>query len=440
MSQGTIAAVDQGALPATASVVVIGAGQAGLQCAASLREAGFQGRLALLDDEGCLPYRRPPLSKEFLLGQAAEAQLHFRSQEALAALSLDFVPGRAAHAIDRERRQVACSDGTRLDYDHLVIATGARARQLQVPGAGLEGVCGLRTLDDARRLQQRLRPGLRAVVVGGGFIGLEFAAVAAALGCSVTVVESADRVLARAVSHPVSDYLQQRHREAGVDILTGRGVALLRADGAGTKVAGVELDDGRELPADLVLVGIGAQPNVEIASAAGLPGSQGIEVDARLLTADPWISAIGDVAAFALPRLQVSGRIESVQNAADQARYVAGRLMGKAAGDYTALPWFWSNQGQERLQIAGLRPAPCREVVRGDPASGGFSVFLYSSCGSLHAVESINQPRVYMLARRLLGEGGDLPEDLAGDPDRDLHEWFASRAARKAAGQPALTE
>lgn len=427
-------------MPSTASVVVIGAGQAGLQCAMSLREGGFRGRLALLDDEGCPPYRRPPLSKEFLQGRAGEAQLQFRSREALAALSLDFVPGRSARAINRDRRQVACNDGGRLDYDHLVIATGARALALQVPGAGLDGVCRLRTLDDARRLRQRLRPGLRAVVAGGGFIGLEFAAVAAAMGCRVSVVERAERVLARAVSGPVSDYLQRQHRQAGVEVLTGRSVASVHADGTGGAVAGVELDDGRILQADLLLAGVGAQPNQEIAAAAGLPARDGIEVDARLLTADPRISAIGDVAAFPLLRSRARGRIESVQNAADQARYVAGRLLGKAHGGYAALPWFWSNQGQERLQIAGLRPGRCREVIHGDPDSGGFSVFLYSSSGRLRAVESINQPRVYMLARRLLGEGGDLPEDLVADPGRDLHAWYASRAARQTAARPVPTE
>lgn len=405
------------------TVVVVGTGQGGFQAAASLREEGFEGRVVLLGDEPDLPYQRPPLSKAYLTGKAGAELVRLRPERFYAEHRIELRAGERAAAIDRAGRQVVLASGEeRLPYDHLVLATGAHNRALPVTGGGLDGVFQLRSLAEAEALRRRLDVARRAVVVGAGFIGLEFAAVAAGRGLQVTVVEAAARVMARAVSAPVSDAFRATHERLGVRVALGAAVVeILGADG---RVTGVATADGRQLPADLVLVGIGVLPNTGLAAEAGLAIANGIVVDEHLLTRDPAISAIGDCAAF--PCRHAAGgaptRLESVQNAVDQARCVAARLAGRPA-PYASLPWFWSEQGPLKLQIAGLTTPHDRAVPRGDPAKvgegGGFSVFCFRG-GELVGVESVNRPLDHILARKLLAGGAGLAPEQAADPDFDL--------------------
>lgn len=394
-----------------ASVVVVGAGQGGQQTAASLRERGYTGRITLISDEDALPYERPPLSKDYLKGRVDEARLWLRPATYYVRHAIDLVHG-AVSDIDRAARTVRLADGSAYAYGHLVLATGARPRALDVPGAGLRGVHTLRTARDAAALRGSLDGARRAVVIGAGFIGLEFSAVARESGCAVTVVEALDRPLARVVGARTAEHFTRLHREAGALLLFGRGVAALHGDRRGG-VRAVELTDGTRLPADLVLVGVGAVPRTELAAAAGLPVDGGITVDSRLLTGDPRVSAIGDCAAFPQVRSGSRLRLESVQNAVGHARLVAERLTG-APDPYDELPWFWSDQFATTLQIAGVAEGHDTEVVLGDDPDA-FSVLLFRG-EELRAVESVNRPADHMAARRLLERRVEVHPDDAAAP------------------------
>lgn len=400
------------------TLIIVGAGQAGFQAAASLREEGFEGRLILLGEEPGLPYQRPPLSKAYLTGKADAELVRLRPEHFYAEHRLELRSGEPAAAIDRTGRQLVLASGERLPYDHLILATGARNRALPVAGGTLDGVFQLRSLAEAEALRQRLDAARRVVVIGAGFIGLECAAVAAQHGLDVVVIEAACRVMARAVSPPVSDVFRATHERLGTRFALDTAVAeILGADG---RVAGVATADGRRFPADLVLAGIGVLPNTNLAAEAGLAVANGIVVDDLLLTRDPAISAIGDCAAFPCRHAGDGGvvRLESVQNAVDQARCVAARLAGRPA-PYASLPWFWSEQGPLKLQIAGLTVPHDRAVLRGDPAQGSFSVFCFRG-GALIGVESVNRPLDHILARRLLARGAELTPAQAADPGFDL--------------------
>lgn len=399
------------------NVVVIGTGQGGFQLASSLRDEGFGGRIVLLGDEPGLPYGRPPLSKAYLLGKADEAGLLLRNAAFFAERRIELRPETRVVAVERDARQVLLSTGEALGYDHLVLATGARNRPLPVPGAELDGVVQLRTLADAEAIRLRLAGLGRAVVVGAGFIGLEFAAVAASLGIAVTVLEATARPMSRALSLPMSDFFREAHERAGVELQFG--AVVNRITGEGGRATGVETADGRHFAADLVLVAIGVVPNMELAAETGLAVANGIVVDSLLSTADPAVSAIGDCAAYPSPFAGgAPTRLESVQNAVDHARTVAARLVGRSA-PYAAVPWFWSDQGPLKLQIAGLPVPHADTVLRGDPATGGFSVFCYEG-GRLLGVESVNKPADHMIARRLLSKGLAITPDEAGDLGLDL--------------------
>lgn len=330
--------------------------------------------------------------------------------------------------IDRAGRRVVLASGEALAYDHLVLALGARNRALPVPGAELDGVVQLRTLGDAEGLRRRLEGAREAVVVGAGFIGLEFAAVAAARGVAVTVVEATDRPMARSLSPEMSAFFRNAHERQDVRFVFG--ATVVRVLGADRRATGVETADGQRFPADLVLVGIGVVPDAELAAEAGLAVADGIVVDERLATGDPAISAIGDCARHPC-RFAAGGgpvRIESVQNAVDQARCVAVRLAGRSAEPYGAMPRFWSDQGALKLQIAGLATPHDRAVARGDPAQGAFSVFCFRG-GRLVGVESANRPLDHVLARKLLANGTDLSSEQAGDPLFDLKAHAAAPRA-----------
>jgi 3-phenylpropionate/trans-cinnamate dioxygenase ferredoxin reductase component len=396
-------------------VPIVGAGHAGFQLAASLRQHGFGERIALINDEGHLPYQRPPLSKAYLKGEGRPDSLMFRPDKFYHDQNIDLISDRAV-SIDRTRRKLLLASGASLDYWHLVLATGARNRLLDIPNANLEAVRYLRILDESEALRQRISSGQRVVVIGAGFIGLEFAATARAKGLEVDVIELGTRVMARAVTAEISEFFQQRHTAAGIRIHLGVQVTSIEADGG--KVTGVSLSDGRHIPSDLIVVGVGVLPNVELAAEAGLPVASGIIVDEHLLTADPNISAIGDCALYASPRFGASLRLESVQNATDHARCVAARLTGDAKA-YDGLPWFWSDQGPDKLQIAGLTTGYDRVVVRGDRAQGAFSAFCYKS-GQLVGIESVNRAGDHMFGRRLLAANGSITPEQAADTGFDL--------------------
>jgi len=402
------------------AVLIVGAGHAGFQVAASLRQAGYKDRVAIINDEAHLPYQRPPLSKAYLKGTGGPDTLMFRPQKFFGDQKIELISDRAV-SIDRAGRKLKLASGNTLDYGHLVLATGARNRLLDIPNAKLPNVRYLRILDDSEDLRARIASSRRVVVIGAGFIGLEFAATARIKGLEVDVLELAGRVMARAVTAEVSDYFQKRHAEAGVRIHLGVMATSIEADG--DKITGVSLSDGRHIPADLVVVGVGVLPNVELAAGAGLPTASGIIVNDRLLTADPAISAIGDCALFESPRFGGSLRLESVQNATDHARCVAARLTGDDK-PYDGQPWFWSDQGDDKLQIAGLTTGYDQVVMRGDPAQKAFSAFCYRA-GKLVGIESVNRAGDHMFGRRFLGLDRQLAPEKAADPSYDLKAALA---------------
>jgi 3-phenylpropionate/trans-cinnamate dioxygenase ferredoxin reductase subunit len=396
-------------------VLIVGAGHAGFQVAASLRQQGFGERIGLINDEAHPPYQRPPLSKAYLEGNRGPDSLAFRSDRFYREQNIDLIEGRAV-AISRASRQLRLASGSSLHYGHLVLATGSRNRLLDIPNAHLDGVHYLRTLDETEALRQRIASGKRVVVIGAGFIGLEFAATARAKGLEVDVVELGDRVMARAVTAEVSEFLQRRHSAAGINIHFG--VQVTRIESNAGEVAGVSLSDRRHISADLVVVGIGVLPNVELAAEAGLPVASGIIVNERLLSPDSSISAVGDCALFASVRFGRALRLESVQNATDHARCVTARLIGNAKS-YDGLPWFWSDQGADKLQIAGLTAGYDRVVVRGDRDEGSFSAFCYKF-GRLVGIESINRASDHVFGRRILALNRSIEPEQVADTSFDL--------------------
>ncbi|KAI5913341.1 NAD(P)/FAD-dependent oxidoreductase [Thauera sp. 2A1] len=404
------------------SVVIVGAGHGGVQVAISLRQEGFGGRIVLVNDEPGLPYQRPPLSKAYLLGKINATAMLFRPETFYADQRIELVHDRVA-AIDRQNRRVMLDSGSALDFGHLVLATGAHNRPLNVPGSTLGGIFGIKTKADADFLSPLVKQARNVVVIGAGFIGLEFAAVAAAEGAAVEVLELGDRPMARAVSPQMSELFRAAHQGCGVKFNFRTGLAEL--EGEDGKVSAVTTSDGRRLPAELVVYGIGVIPNVQLALEAGLDIDNGIRVNSSLLTSDPHISALGDVAAF--PCVQNGEnltRLESVQNAVDQGKLIAARLVGKPA-PYTALPWFWTDQGNLKLQIAGLSIGADNYVTLGDAAAQQLSVLCFRG-EELIAVESCNRPGDHVFARKILARPPALTPAAAAAPDFDLKAWEAA--------------
>jgi len=406
------------------SVVIVGAGHGGFQVASSLRQEGFGGRIVLVNEEPGLPYQRPPLSKAYLLGKINSTTMLFRPEQFYIDQRIELVHAKV-QAIDRQNRRVALVSGAQLDYDHLVLATGAHNRPLNLPGAELENVYGIKTKADADALAPLVKEAKNVVVIGAGFIGLEFAAVAAAEGAAVEVVELSDRPMARAVSPQMSNLFRQAHEAWGVKFRFRTGVSALQAgEGQGGKLGAVQTSDGKRLPADLVVFGIGVVPNVGLALDAGLEIENGIRVNPNLLTSDPHISALGDVACFpCVHNGERATRLESVQNAVDQGRLIAARLMGKPA-PYAALPWFWTDQGPLKLQIAGLAVGADNFVTLGDAATRQLSVLCFRG-EELLAVESCNRPAEHMLARKILSRPPALTPVMAAALGFDLKAWEA---------------
>lgn len=406
-------------------IVIVGGGQAAYQLVASLRDEGYGGSIRLLGAELHLPYQRPPLSKSYMSGEVDAASLQFQAHAYYARHDVQVATGTRVTRIDRAGSWVETSAGEHVPYAHLVLATGARNRELPCATGLAHGVFGLRSLDDARAIREQLGALRRVVVIGAGFLGLEFAAVAAAKGVAVTVVEASATLMSRVVCEPVGHAFQHHHEALGVRFILGTTVARIRT--ATGKVVGVETTDGREAEGEAVVVSIGVHPNSELAAEAGLPTRNGVVVDRFLATEDPRISAIGDCASFPSRFADAHSRLESIQNANDQARCLARRLAGRPQA-YDAVPWFWSDQAGLKLQIAGLSAGADEVVLRGDQAGCKFSAYRFGS-SRLLAVESVNRPADHMLARKLLTSAAPLTPDQVRDESFDLKRLLAMPAA-----------
>lgn len=394
----------------TERVVVVGAGQSAGVAVASLREHGCTKEIVVVGEEAFGPYQRPPLSKNFLAGQMAAEQLQLKPAKFYEERNVAFRLNTRVQRIDRAAMRVILADGDSIAYSTLLLATGSRARRLPVPGSGLGGVHYLRTIADVEGIKADMIPGRKLVVIGGGYIGLEAAAVAIKAGVAVTVLEAAPRILNRVSGIETSRFFDDEHRRQGVEIRCGTGVEALE----GTDRVSAVIAGGTRVPADFVIVGVGIEPAVELAADAGLACDNGIVVDGFARTADERIYAAGDCTNHPNKLLGCRLRLESVQNAVDQARLAASNICGKPL-EYGELPWFWSNQYDLRLQIAGLSQGHDRTVVRGDPAARNFSV-MYLREGRLIAADTVGAPRDHLAFRKLIVAGGAIDADRLTDP------------------------
>lgn len=379
------------------NVVIVGAGQAGGETAAELRRLGYTGRVTLVGDEPYLPYKRPPLSKTYLAGTTTTESLYVLSRPALEKADIEFIGGVRVQSIDRAAKALNLADGRKLPYAKLMLATGGRPRLLDCPGADLPGVHVLRGIRDVESIRPQFAAGRRLVIVGGGYIGLEVAAVAVKAGLKVTVLESMPRVLQRVTAPEMSAFYERVHREAGVDLRTGVLLAGFEKSGDALRV---KLGDGTGIDADLVIVGIGLIPNTELAAAAGLAVDNGIVVDEFTRTSDPDIHAAGDCTVHPSPFLGRRIRLESVQNAMEQGRAGAANLLGKATR-YANVPWFWSDQYELKLQMVGISTGYEQCVLRGDPAGRSFGAF-YLKDGRVIAADMVSRLQEFMIAKKIV--------------------------------------
>lgn len=402
-------------------VVIVGGGQAAMQTVDSLRREGFEGSITLVSEEPHLPYQRPPLSKKFLSGELDEERLFFRPEDFYTLRGVTLMLGTRIAEIDRIGTVVRTEDGRSVPYDALVLAVGARVRRLPVPGADLPGVHYLRTLDDSRSIAVELAGTKRVCVIGGGFIGLEVAAVCREMGKEVTVVETGDRLMARAVSPMISDYYRDYHTAQGVEILTGTTVTEIQGE---ARVEGVAFADGGARSAELVVVGIGIEPSTELATTVGIECDNGILVDDHCRSSDPRVFAIGDCSNHPNVYLGRRMRLESVQNAVDQARVAAANIAGRDM-TYREVPWFWSDQYDLKLQMAGICSGYDDLVIRGSRSEHKFSVFYFSG-NHLVAIDSINRPADHMAGRKLLAAGAEVSPEKAADESENLKNLIPS--------------
>lgn len=395
-----------------AGIVIVGAGQAGASLAAKLRALGFDGPITMIGEEPAPPYQRPPLSKGYLLGEMELERLYLRSPAFWAEQNVNLRLGARVGGVDAKAKTVTI-DGETLAYDQLALTTGARPRRLPAAmGGDLGNVFTVRTLADVDAMEPLFRKGCRALIVGGGYIGLEAAAVASKLGLQVTLVEAAPRILQRVAAPETSAYFRKLHQDHGVTILEGIGLDRLLGE---TTVTGARLADGREVAADLVVVGIGIQPNTELAEVAGLTIENGIRTDEMGRTSDPAIWASGDCASFPWRGGRI--RLESVGNAIDQAECTAENMLG-AGKAYEARPWFWSDQYDTKLQIAGLNTGYDRIITR--PGDEGAVSFWYYQGDRLLAVDAMNDSRAYMIGKRLIESGKSPSAEMIAAPETDL--------------------
>ena len=378
------------------TTIIAGAGHAGGQTALSLRQAGYEGRIVVCGAEPAPPYQRPPLSKKYLSGELARERVFLRPESFYARNGIELRLGNAVREIDPEHRRVVLEDGEPLAFTDLVVATGSRPRRLDVPGADLGNIFYLRSLEDADAIRTALVPGRRLVVVGGGYIGLEIASTAKGLGLEVRVLEAADRILGRVTAPEMSDYYTRAHRARGVDVRLSAGVVSFEGDGT---VRGV--DCGAEtIPADVVVIGVGIVPEVELAASAGIRCDDGVVVDERCATSAAHVHAVGDCTRHPNPILGRTLRLESVHNALEQARTAASNIAGTPAR-YEQVPWFWSDQFDLKLQMVGMSQGYDAVVRRGSMDADDFAMF-YLKEGVLIAVDAVNRPREFMACRKLV--------------------------------------
>ena len=398
-------------------VVIIGAGHAAGQAAASLRQAKYAGDITIVGDEAHIPYQRPPLSKAYLKGDQSADKVYLRAESFYADRDIAMKLSTRATAIDTTAKTVALSTDETLHYDHLLISTGSRPRKLSIDGSDLPGIHYLRTMDDVDGLRDGMQADANLVIVGGGYIGLEVAAVGRELGLNVHVLEMEERILQRVTTPEMSAYYHQLHEGRGVNIHTNTAVTGFAGDG---KVQEVLCGDKR-YPADIVIVGIGIIPNTELAEAAGIVCDNGIVVDDHCCTSDPHVYAAGDCTNHPNPLLDRRLRLESVPNAMDQARVSTANMLGDDK-TYAAIPWFWSDQYELKLQMVGFSADGDAQVLRGDMASNQFAIF-YLKDGKVVAADAVNSPKEFMLCKQLVGKSAD-PAMLA-DPEADLKALLA---------------
>jgi 3-phenylpropionate/trans-cinnamate dioxygenase ferredoxin reductase subunit len=405
-----------------ADVVIVGASHAGGEFASRLRQGGFAGSIAMIGAESFLPYNRPPLSKAFLAGEATEDQLLIRNAASYQAARIDWHAATTVTAIDRAAKQVAISAGGTFGYGKLVLATGGRPRALTIPGADLQNIFYLRAIHDVNAMRAGFTPGSRLVIVGGGYIGLEVAAVAVKAGLDVEIVEFAPRVLARVAGPELSAFYEAAHRAQGVRIRTNTGVESIQpASDDPNRVGSVTCGDGTVLPADLVLVAVGLIPNTELAAAAGLAMGNGIVVDEFCQTSDPDILAIGDCTEHPLPHAGRRVRLESVPNAVEQARVAASVINGDPK-PYNAVPWFWSDQYSLKLQAVGLSQGYDQVVLRAPKAADGFVAF-YLAGGHIIAADCVNAVADFIQAKRLVAAKAVVDPEALANPDVPLKSF-----------------
>ena len=402
--------------------VVVGAGHAGAQLAAALRRHGWTDRIVLVGEEACLPYHRPPLSKQYLSGEKTLHDILIRPQAAYAKLDIHLTLGVRVEAIDRTRRTIALDNGEDLHYAKLALTLGARPRTIPLPGSEHESVLYLRSQEDVDRIRRCIGEHKRAVIIGGGYIGLEAAAALRSTGMAVTVLEALPRVLARITTPRVSAFYERVHRERAVEVVPDACVA--RIDG-GTTVDAVVCADGRIFPADLVIIAVGVVPNTELAAAAGLDVADGIVVDDYACTSDPDIVAAGDCTWHYNSIYGRHVRLESVQNAHEQASVAAAAVCGKRE-PYQALPWFWSDQYDLKLQIAGLSQGHDHVIVRGDIERGRTFAAFYLKEGRVLAVDAVNRPQEFMLGKKIIAGGIAVDPSRLGDESAPLKDLIGA--------------
>lgn len=378
-------------------IVIIGAGQCGLKAVETLRQNGYDGALVLIGDETQPPYQRPPLSKAYLKGELEEDRLYLKADSFYEDNNVTTKFGMTATSINRDEKSVSLSNGEMVEYDKLLISTGTIARQIPLNGAALDGVHTLRTIDDVKRLSAAISPDMKIGIIGAGYIGLEVAASLRGRGNDVTVIEAAPRVLARVMPEEMSAFFQSLHEGHGVNFHIGKGTESIEGDG---KVEKIVLDDGAEIPCDIVLLSVGASPVIGIAEAADLKIDNGIFVNEVAQTSDADIYAAGDCASFFSKRYDRVIRLESVQNAIDQGKVAAQAMLGQEIS-YNPLPWFWSDQYDVKLQIAGLSQGFDRFEIEGDMSENSFTVTYFKDEKPI-CVDAVNQPRAHMMARRSL--------------------------------------
>ena len=398
--------------------VIVGAGHAAALLAPGLRQQGWQGRIIVVGDEAYLPYHRPPLSKHFLAGEKSVEEILIRPATVYEKTGVEFILETRATSLDRRKKTVQLNNGQALRYDKLALVTGSRVRRLDLPGADLPGVFYLRRADDVERIRPYIKRGAHAVIIGGGYIGLETAAVLNGKGMCVTALEQAERILPRVTSPVVSAFYNRVHQEAGVSIHCGASVSSLTGK---DRVEQAQCGNGAVLPAELVIIGVGILPDVDLAQAAGLRVDNGIVTDAQGRTSDPDIFAAGDCACHYNPIYNRVIRLESVQNASEQAREIAAAACGKPA-NYAPTPWFWSEQYDLMLQIAGLSQGYDDTALRGDATRGREFTLFYLRGGKMIGADAVNRPREFMAAKQLIASGQQVNAAQLADPDTPIKD------------------